>query len=283
MTGLKIEGDIEGIHEAQLNFLKESIEKLGYKDAKVVVETLGKAGDNYTAAVKRVKIEDNQNNGRTLKIIAKFAPSNQTLREMSKMELLFKNEHIVYTKLIPKLEQLQHTAGIPEEDRLKYAVFHGSNPVAPHEVILLEDLNELGYTMLDRFTSLTNECVRSVLKNLAILHALSYAMKQKDPEIFEELRNELFDMWANISTDEDGRKYFEQIESNVIPLLESDVHKKVVKGIMTETLNANLRFAKINKDSKHAVIQQGDSWTNNIMFKLDVSIFLNHFGCVGLV
>lgn len=281
MAGLKIEGNLDNVSEPQLGYIKAVIEKRGFKDAKVVFEPVGKAGDNYVANVKRIIVEDKNSvslYGGSLKMIAKIAPTLEALRLLANTQLMFKNEHIMYTKVLPKFEQLQKARDVPKEERLRFAACYGSFEDAPNEVILLEDLKESGFEMLDRFKSLSNECVKSVLRNFAILHSLSYALKHKEPEVFEEFKNSFFDMWANIAGQNEIYQYFNQLESSTLMILESDIHKKTIKGVVSGSMNMQAKQSKINMVSKHSVIQQGDSWTNNIMFKFDVSIFtsLNH-------
>ncbi|MBN4724570.1 hypothetical protein H4F31_24640, partial [Escherichia coli] len=96
-------------------------------------------------------------------------------------ELMFRNEHVMYTAVLPKFTELQKDAGIPENEQLRYAKCYGSLSEPPNEVILLEDLKTVDFTMLDRFQPLSNNCVKSVLKNFAKLHSVSMALRYKEP------------------------------------------------------------------------------------------------------
>ncbi|KOB77012.1 Uncharacterized protein OBRU01_04785 [Operophtera brumata] len=267
MAGLQIEGNLDNISDKQLGYIKDVIEKRGFKDAKVVIEPVGQAGDNYVANVKRIIIEEKD--GSTLKMIAKVAPNQEVLREMANTKVCFRNEHLMYTKVLPKFEQVQRASDIPKEERLRYAACYGSFEEAPHEVILLEDLKVSGFQMLDRFQPLSDECVRSVLKNFARLHSFSYALKHKEPAVFDEFRDDLFDMWGSMNERDETKMFFEQLVANALLVLESDVHKKIVKDIITLTLTTYAKILRADRESKHLIIQQGDAWTNNIMFKFE--------------
>lgn len=269
MAGLKIEGDLDNISEIQLAYIRDVLEKRGIKDTKVLIEPVGIVGDNYVANVKRVIIQDK--NGVTCKMVAKIAPNSEIVRVMANTLMLFKNEHIMYTQVLPMFDELQKAADIPQEQRLRYAACYGSFEEAPNEVILLEDLKEAKFEMMDRLSSLSSECVKSVLKNFALLHSLSFALKQKKPQLFNEYKNSLFDMWSSLASQEETKQYFRQLEASAIMVLESDIHKKALKGIVSESMDKFAKLAILDRDSKSAVIQQGDSWTNNIMFKFDVS------------
>ncbi|KOB77010.1 Ecdysteroid 22-kinase [Operophtera brumata] len=190
MAGLKIEGNLDNISDKQLGYIKDVIEKRGFKDAKVVIEAVGQAGDNYVANVKRIIIQEKD--GSTLKMIAKVAPNQEALREIANTKVLFRNEHLMYTKVLPKFEQVQRAADIPKEQRLRYAACYGSFEEAPHELV-----------------------------------------------------------------------------ANALSVLESDAHKKIVKDVITLTLTTFAKILRADRESKHLIIQQGDAWTNNIMFKFE--------------
>lgn len=270
MAGLKVEGDVDNISEKQLGFIINVLEKRGFKDTKVLIEPIGKVGDNYVANVMRITVEDKTPG--TFKMVAKIAPTQEEARLMTNTLMLFKNEHIIYTKVLPKFDELQMSADIPAEQRLRYATCYGSFEEAPNEVILLEDLKEAKFEMLDRLKPLSAECVKSVLKNFAQFHSLSLALKHKEPGLFNEYKNSLFDMWSAMAGQKEAMMYFEQLENSAIMIMESDIHKKALKGVISQSMSKSVKLAVVDRDSKSAIIQQGDSWTNNIMFKFNVSI-----------
>lgn len=269
MSALKIEGDLSQISDQQLTFIKGVIDKQGFTDSKVTIQPLGQAGDNYAANVKRIVIEDGK--GKSFKIVGKVAPHQEPIRQMFNTPLVFHNEHLIYTKILPKFSQLEMLADVPLQDRFRYATCYGSLDEASNEVILLEDLNESSFIMLDRMKSLSNECVKSVLKNFASFHSLSYALKYKEPVIYEEFKNSLYDIWATMSAKEQIAKFFKKGESYAASVVDKDVHKNAINGAITAALKGFIKMSTYEKDSKYAIIQQGDAWTNNIMFKFDVS------------
>lgn len=59
------------------------------------------------------------------------------------------------------------------------------------EVLILEDMREQGYVMLDRRNSLDVTHCQLVLEHLAKLHAISFAMRDQKPEQFNSLKNSI--------------------------------------------------------------------------------------------
>ncbi|XP_037303643.1 uncharacterized protein LOC115447725 [Manduca sexta] len=264
--GLQFEGAIDNISEPQLAFIRDVLEKRGYKDTKVTFEAVGQAGDNYVANVKRIVV---RNENGVFKMIAKIAPQQEFLRNAVETDQVFKNELIMYKLVLPKFQQLEEQADLLKEDRLRFAECYGASMAAPHEVILLEDMNEPGFIMLDRFKPLSDECIRSVLRNLALLHSLSYALKYKELDVFNEYKNSLFDMWGNLLDKPLTKTHFGNMQNTFMKIVDGDHRKRIIKDSIIQGITLCTKFAKQDEGSKYSVIQQGDSWINNILFRFD--------------
>ncbi|XP_075982457.1 uncharacterized protein LOC142980764 [Anticarsia gemmatalis] len=270
MAQHNFEGAVDNISDRQLEYIQSVIVEQGFENSKVTFELVGKPGDNYVASVKRIIIEGE--NG-SLRMIAKIAPGHELLRQAANTNLFFRNEHVMYTEVLPKLVQLQKEAGIPAEEQFKYAKCFGSLSEEPNEVILLEDLKTSDFIMLDRFEILSSDCIKSVLKNLALLHSLSYVCRQRDPEAYESFKANLVDMWAAMDGSGPGvdqmKFFFQCIENDVISILDDPEHVNAVKHKVAGALSLAAKLAKADNESKYNVVVQGDAWTNNLLFKFE--------------
>ncbi|KAI8441092.1 hypothetical protein MSG28_009356 [Choristoneura fumiferana] len=266
MALFKFEGDLESLSEPQLKLVESVLQKHGFKEGKVTVEPVGKKGDNYAANVKRFIHESD---GDTFKMIGKSAPAAEILRKLMKTAVLFNNEIIMYQEVIPKLNNLQDVAGIPDSERIRFPVCYGVLNEEPNELILLEDLSESNFEMLNRFVPLSNEIVRLVLKDLAIFHSLSYALKEFQPETYKNFVGKIINMWALLEEDVETQMFFEATENNLKALMDSEKYKKIITGSLSQTKTHVKKIYNYEKNSKYSVIQQGDCWSNNIMFKLE--------------
>lgn len=267
MSRFDFKGDIETIGQPQLAFIGKVLEERGFIGSDVFFESVGGAGDNYAASVKRVVIKEN---GKTFKMIAKLAPNSPIMREMANISIIFNNEHVMYSELFPKFRELQKDAGVPKENWFRYAEFYGSNSEAPNEVILLEDLREDNYVMMDRFKALSNDCVKIVFKNLAIYHSLSFVLSNQEPEIFAGYKSTLKNFVLEIGDRDEFQYYLKRLEDQALAVLQDDKYKKVVKGIISQSITLNKEIEK-QIDLKYSVIQHGDGWTNNILFQMEVT------------
>lgn len=267
MTDFQFVGDISDLSVEQKDLIGNVLKEKGFKNVKVEVQPVGNAGDNYVANVLRISVE---RDGESFKIIAKVAPKNDMKRTLGNIPLLFQNENVMYTEVLPKFTELEKAANIPEKERLRYAICYGTYLEAPNEIILLEDLEVPGFKMLDRFTSLTDDNVKIILKNFASLHSLSYVLKYKEPESFEKLVKRLANFWLILVDVPEITSWFSQIDADVQTLLNDDKYKTAVKNAVGQMIPRAAKLAKIDARSKFSVIQQGDAWTNNIMFTIEV-------------
>ncbi|KAH9632178.1 hypothetical protein HF086_011924 [Spodoptera exigua] len=263
MAQYKFEGDISNLNEHHLAFMSKIISQQDIQVDKVTVHPVGEAGDNYVANVKRIKIEGSN---RSMKMIVKIAPTNEAMRKSMHIDVVFHREQIMYTEVLPKLVSLQKAAGVPEDEHLRYAKCYGSKDEAPNEMIILEDLTESDFVMLDKYVSLTDESVKSILKNFATLHSLSYVLKNKEPDTYEQFKSKLPSLWPLVAGTPEFDLNIELIEKAVLSLLENEVYKSVVRNKTADMFKALLKLSKEDV-GKHGVIIQGDAWTNNVMFK----------------
>lgn len=268
MAQFNFEGDFENINERQLAFINQVIQEQDLQVTKVVFSRVGQPGDNFVADVKRVSVDSENGN---LKLILKVASGVEIIRKTTNTHRMFSNEHTMYTEVLPKLLQLQKDAGVPEEEHLKFAKCYGSLNEEPNEIIILEDLVESGFSMLNKFDSLSDECVKSILRNFAILHSLSYALKKKEPETFDHYKGNLVDVWLLLAQMPQFVQHLELIENEVISILDDEDHKKIVKNKAVDIIRLSAKLSK--EDNRYTIIQQGDAWTNNVMFKIEVSVF----------
>lgn len=270
MEEFKFVGDVDELSDEQRKFIINVVEKRGFKNVNINVQPVGKPGDNYAACVKRIIVE---RNGETFKMIAKIAPKNEQMRTIGNVFLYFHNEHTMYTEVLAKFSELEKNTNIPEEERLRYATCYGTYMEEPHEIILLEDLEVPGFEILDRFTSLTDKNVRLILENFAKLHSLSYALKYQDTEKFEELCESLSNFWVLLSESPEMTGWIGKIDADAQILLDDEKYKKAIENAGMQMFSNAAELAKIDSSSKFSVIKQGDSWTNNIMFRLEVRIY----------
>ncbi|KPJ17455.1 hypothetical protein RR48_03865 [Papilio machaon] len=268
-------GEIEGINKSQFEFISEVLKKQKCHEVEVSVANVGKIGDNYGSHIKRFKavLKD----GEEFQMIAKIAPKTMILRDDKNINDIFMNEIVIFNELLPKFRGLQKRFNIPEEDIYKYPFCYGTLETAGNEMILLEDLNVSSYTMLDKVKPFKKEYVKTVLKNLANFHCLSYALKNKEPQMFNKFIGRLVNATLNSKSINETEKLFEKTLNDLLKIFDDNKYKYIINDVMQNLIKSWIQFIMSDSSSKYCVIHHGDLWTNNIMFQIQN----NHpLGCI---
>ncbi|XP_058058524.1 uncharacterized protein LOC131209464 [Anopheles bellator] len=120
---------------------------------------------------------------------------------------LFEREAFVYGKLLPAFEQFQRSASASHqpqnggtsdakvketaEDELFFAprCYHAHCDVKKGEgIIILEDVRKRGFSNRHKFAPMDYDHARLAMVQLGRFHAISLALKQQQPELFEQYR-----------------------------------------------------------------------------------------------
>ncbi|XP_017487120.1 PREDICTED: uncharacterized protein LOC108375500 isoform X1 [Rhagoletis zephyria] len=225
------------------------------------------AGENYATIMLRVNIEAELKDDTTksLSYMMKIPQENEIFKEMMRNHNIFEIEYRMYHEVVPEFEQLYRDVGI---ERNFSAKCYDIDTPSEFGVILLEDLQPFGYKNANRLEGLDLEHTKAVLERLAQWHAAS-AMRVETRGLYPEL-------FIKGMFTESQRKVFDSFSATIkAPFLES---VKAIEGgeayvgsaakafdIMLEEL-----FIKSTYDpSEFNVLNHGDCWSNNVMFKYD--------------
>lgn len=142
--------------------------------------------------------------------------------------------------------------------------------VEPNELLVMENLRIQGYGLCDRKGTMNPEHARLVLETYGRFHALSFALKELEPNVYERLAVK-FEKHP-FATDVPKIKAMLALSfGQAIGLFEGDQDGQDIVALLTDckdTLNCDELFEK-SDDS--IAIAHGDCWTNNMMFLYGVS------------
>lgn len=144
-----------------------------------------------------------------------------------------------------------------------------------HEALLLEDLREKGFEMVDHRTEpVTFDHARLVLSALGKYHALSFALKDQSHKEFKEFAENIPDVLFDENNDR-VKGYFETFKPLIYGTLEDDENelRQKLAGIFEPSVfDAIKRCVDGPGAEPYAVICHGDCWTNNTLYKFDEAI-----------
>lgn len=213
-------------------------------------------GNNFMSTVLRVKLtykEQGQSNELTRLFIVKAPLADGVINE----NIFVENEVQMYKDFIPKSVELSKLDIFPKTYKCPLA-----------NCLVLEDLNETGYVMCEEGKRLDHKQAKAALAALAKFHAVSVAMKHTDPDCIE--RNGVETCYTN------DPKYAARFKPRILMRLYGVA--TVLKTIKDcekygDLLNdASEEFWKLmvevfKPNSKMNVLNHGDFWKNNILFK----------------
>ena len=245
----------------------------GFVNYSVHDEKGSNVGDGFIGIMFKVHIQE-VNSDKQLTVMLKAPPASLSRRIELGALLCFKREVLMYTKVLPAFVAFQREKKIKEVDgffNFPKCYFAEFDEVLQDSVVIMEDLKASGYAMWDKFAPTNFEHSRLVMEALGRLHAISFAMKDQRPNIFNEFK-ELNDFMV-ADMPETFRQMMDGYMDRAIANLPE--HATVAKNKMLE-LKLELReISKWLVSGKNAepfaIVGHGDCWSNNFMYKYRVS------------
>lgn len=225
-------------------------------------------GDNYASVMIRIRVEymsNTCNEPRKASYILKT--SFQQLPNPLPNDALvscgvYRREMLMYEAIFPQFKDILLTIGYSEDlvaDAIKIDHLR--------EGMLLEDLKDRHYVMLQRKTGLNLEHAKLILRKLAKFHAASVILNEMEPSVFSEFDRGAFNKHTNSLAqfyigcmEECTRAVCSWKGFGAIGAKLSKIRDKVME-YGTGAFEA--------KDDRLNVLIHGDLWTNNVMFKYD--------------
>ncbi|XP_063597723.1 uncharacterized protein LOC134774290 [Penaeus indicus] len=239
-------------------------------DARLVsftVQECTKKGDNFATLVVRVNVNFSKETGYySTSYIVKCDPRRlKALQDF--IYVGFQKELVFYQQLSHELQlQLQDAGQTPlKVPRCFYASFEENR-----EVIFLEDLAPKGFKMSDRNVGVDAAHTKLILEELAGLHAASYLLKAKIPDLNKRYPILNLD-WLTYadSARRSTQGLFSDIMDSASKLLR---HIGGYEGAVAWLDKNKLRAAEmieteLRRVPPFDVLCHGDCWINNVLFR----------------
>ncbi|XP_039289014.1 uncharacterized protein LOC111046104 [Nilaparvata lugens] len=216
-------------------------------------------GENYLSRLYRIRINYASNPVEKLPetVIVKLLPVGYLETFVNENGMLEK-EIKMYTDYLP-LVKLHLGRNLAPE----------SFKVTRKDMLMLEDLSLDGYKMKDRILRLDRYHAEAAVKILAEFHSTSIFLREKNSEILEEVSKE-----SQFHNETPTERDFIVNRFNMFMIeLRKYPHLKKYADLFHDTLGADMwsRFMEeMRRDCKWLkVLNHGDFWTNNILFKHD--------------
>lgn len=186
------------------------------------------------------------------------------------MEVLYFNEIHFYKTIWKELRNFQN--GFPGIHFNKIAKFYCCSVDPGKEKLVMENLQYSGYKMFPRDGTFDDIHVKLLMKSYGQFHGISAAYREHHPKEYKKLTCDLKNALECITL---GNKQVCDFIMSSIKRLQSLVEDEKIKAklrVYTERA-PQMALDAIKYEGKNPVVNHGDCWSNNLMFKFDVSIF----------
>lgn len=260
------------------NIVIEEIDKIakreGFLEYKIKQEAGSKHGDGFLAKMLAVTLVGKRKIGHEvvdskLDLMCKLLPENLDRRDLFDSSSIFEHEIYVYDKILKVFDQFQCEKNIAVEDRFNeypkcYAT--ASDVEKGEHVVIMENLKSVGYGLWDKTQPIEYDTVCLYMKTLGKLHALSFALRDQKPDVFDEI-SRFEDILVRLLNRDDSMKVMlEAALIKGISHLDQPDEKKLLEDLKINCKDETIRLLNRELAGKFYVIGHGDSWNNNLFY-----------------
>lgn len=256
------------------DYIREALDKVaraeGFRNYDFVVDHGSSIGDGFVGTILKVVIKE-LDSDKTLTVLAKIPPTNKARREAMKTMQLFEREVFAYKVMLPEFVEFQKEKKITESSgffnfpKVYYADYDAEKD---DSIIIMEDLRESGYRTWSKHIPVNFEHAKMLMAALGHLHAISFAMKARKPELFEKY-TKLSDYFSEGFKEPTLKGFMEHSIQQAIDSL--DVNDTKMRARASKLIgylsDGVFDCMDIENVEPFAVVNHGDCWTNNYLFQ----------------
>ncbi|KAK5646581.1 hypothetical protein RI129_005045 [Pyrocoelia pectoralis] len=182
--------------EKQMEALAECLKEVVSDNYTLQLSTGVDEGENMGGSIINADVTDRTKTDQPVtNFILKCSPPSGILRSMVPIRNMYNIEIYLYSTVFSEFTRIQKEKNILNPFK-PYPHFYKSLNDDGEEMLVLENVKQLGYKHQNRQQPLDYVYVSLIVKQYAKLHALSYAIRDQKPELFEcfekNMRNHFF-------------------------------------------------------------------------------------------
>ena len=263
-----------------INLVNEAAVKEGFSDYTITPTAGAKHGDGFQSLMISIDVTGKQTkNGipkenSTLAMICKMPPLSEIRRKEFDSNKVFEREVCAYEEILPIFSEFQREKGLSNEEGFyNYPKCYGtySNAEKGDYAILMDDLRQQEYIMFNKFETLTFVHAKLVMKTLAKLHAISFALKNQRPDVFNKFENVKADGFRKMLDKPASVAFWKNSFSKAISALDDNETELINKmnKLRDNFAKEVLSCISMEANDPLGVICHGDCWNNNFLFLYD--------------
>lgn len=233
--------------------------------------------DGFQSLILKFVISGTRNSrADKLCLICKIPSLNITRRREFHSDVAFDPELFFYEKVFPYFEVFQRERGVHHTDDgflsfpKCYGIIRDEKLLGDHAIVM-ENLNEKRFYMWNKEKDIDFDHSALVLKELGKFHAVSFAIRDQEPEKFKEFMQRTSDFHEELNKSLGvqlmQRSQFDQAIRSLDP---SETRLIERMNILKSTYQELLTEVKSNTNCEpFGVLVHGDLWINNLLYRCD--------------
>lgn len=221
----------------------------------------------FVISGKRKNCED------SLSLICKIPPLNITRRREFHSDIAFDQELFFYENVFPYFEAFQHKRGVYDGDGFFafpkcYGIIRDRKFLGDH-AIAMENLTAKGFYMWDKANDIDFDHSALVFKELGKLHAISFAIRDQEPEKFKEFMQRTSVFHEELTKSIGGQLFQKSHFNRAIRSLDPSETTLIERMESLKLTYRNL-LAEVKSNTNcepFGVLVHGDCWINNLLYR----------------
>lgn len=259
----------DSVPSALIPIVEKVAKKLGCDKYETVLIGANAKGEGYLGEITFLEILD-KTTGKSTNIVVKLAFKNEEVREINPIRHTFLNEIAIYKTIIPAIQQFQNENGIPMFEHVPRCLLTSSEE--GNEFIVFENIKLQGFELFDKTKILDYQHMEFIFKTYGKFHATTFLYNKFHPEKFSKLVQDLGNVHKSFFEQDMYRNMTDDVLVGSSQKLKPYEDDKAIAAFAKYTKDGtNLLLDSLTYKGKYPVLCHGDCWSNNMMFKYDVS------------
>lgn len=232
--------------------------------------------DGFQSLILKFVISEKRNNVEDKRhLICKIPSLNITRRREFHSDVAFDPEMFFYDNVVPYFKTFQHKRGVYVGDGFFafpkcYGVDRDNKFLGDHAIVL-ENLTAKGFYMWDKANDMDFNHSALVFKELGKFHAISFAIRDQEPEKFKEFMQRTSNFHEEISKSIGAQLLQKSHINRAIRSLDPSETKLIERMKSLKSTYRNL-LDEVKSNTicePYGVLVHGDCWINNLLYRCD--------------
>ncbi|XP_030040334.1 uncharacterized protein LOC115455775 [Manduca sexta] len=232
------------------------------------------AGEGLIGAVYRIRVSGEQH---TASFIAKGFAGDVLLKKSLDCTKYFERETRFFSKILPVLVELQASLGAKHTIQNNIPICYGCHNDGENDYLLLEDLAESDCKSISENPT---EFERDItLGSLAHLHAVSFALRIKKPDVFARFASSIPELYYTA----ENRQWYQRFLQNAVKLDldvlrqyedDSSIYLQKFKKLVDDDIYEKV-IEICSTPGCFPVLSHGDAWCPNFLCSKDRAVMID--------